>query len=331
MSTEFRKSGTYTTPIQFYNSPGGVVIIKLFKIPDVLYEFTTFQFTTLGTTGSVGPSSLAGYGGNYPGIGTSYALALSGGIQYWTVPANGNYSFTVAGAGSFHTTSDNASKIGSGVVMTASRSLVKGDLIAILVGQLGQQNADAGGGSFVVKVPSIGSLSSGTTVYFVAGGAGGPGGESDVGSNSNMDGSLTTSGKDGLYDAPAQAGTGGTAGGGGAVATNPDYSRADSGGGLNGNGAFNGFTGNAANVAKAFVNGGAGSTNNGSGGFGGGGAYGVYGNREGGGGGGYSGGGAGGTNGNGAGGGGGGTYDITGSGTKVATNTGAGYVTITKL
>jgi hypothetical protein len=220
--------------------------------------------------------------------------------------------------------------------MNASTSLTRGQRIAILVGQRGLNNGDGGGGTFVASVTGVGALST-STPLFVAGGAGGPGGEYDTydeGTNNNINGVMSTTGADGKGD---NVGAGGGIGPNGGKAP-PDYwvSAADGGAGFAGNGGFNAWPfGSINNVPKSFKNGGKGGTNGdgivGKGGFGGGAAYGPYGNRVGGGGGGYGGGGSGATNGDGAGGGGGGSYDITGVYSGSATNSGQGYVTVTKM
>jgi len=298
-----------------------------------LYSFTSFTFTPAGATGSTGPTSLTAYGTSYPGYGTSNVLSLSGGIQYWTVPETRTYSFTLAGAGSFHTTSFNKDgiKTGYGIVMNASTSLTRGQRIAILVGQRGLNNGDGGGGTFVASVTGVGALST-STPLFVAGGAGGPGGEYDTydeGTNNNINGVMSTTGADGKGD---NAGTNGGVGPNGGGTAAECCSIADGGAGFTGNGTFNFWpTGSTNNVPKSFKNGGKGGKNGGAGGFGGGAGYGPYNDRVGGGGGGYGGGGSGSTNGSGAGGGGGGSYDVTGVYSGSATNSGQGYVTVTKL
>jgi hypothetical protein len=299
-------------------------------IPSSLYSFTTFTFTPAGATGSSGPTTLAAYGTGYPGYGSSYPLTLSGGIQYWTVPDDATYTFTVAGAGSFYPTSANAIKVGYGIVMNASYSLTRGQLVAILVGQQGLNNADAGGGTFVASVTGVGVLSTAVPL-FVAGGAGGPGGQSNTGSNDNINGTLSTTGRDGKFGAPTIGGAGGVGPAGGKAPTVDGQSWADGGAGFSGNGDWRRTGGSSSNVPKSFVNGGTGGTNIGVGGFGGGAGFGPYSNREGGGGGGYGGGGSGGSSANGAGGGGGGSYDVTSSYSGSATNSGQGYVIVTKV
>ena len=299
-----------------------------------LYAFTTFTFTPIGATGASGPTSLAGYGGNYPGVGTSYALALSGGIQYWTVPMAGTYNFTLAGAGSFHSGGQNPVKTGYGIVMTTSSyTLTTGQLIAILVGQISSGSTGGGGGTFIASVSSVGNLATATPL-FIAGGAGGPGGQSATYSNDNINATLATTGRNGMPGAPVSAGAGGVGPAGATRPTNIGFSWGDQGAGFTGNGQWSERTGSSANVAKSFQNGGTGSLNTDNsapGGFGGGGAGNAYGQGAGGGGGGYGGGGSGGSDGAGAGGGGGGSYNITNVYSGSATNSATGYVTITKV
>jgi hypothetical protein len=298
----------------------------------ILYPFSTFTFTNANATGSTGPTSLAAYGTSYPGYGTLYALALSGGIQYWTVPATATYTFTLAGAGSSYPGSSNAIKQGYGIVMNATYSLTKNQLIAILVGQLGIYGPDAGGGTFIASVTGIGNLSTATPL-FVAGGAAGVGGQANVGSNDNIDGTISTTGRNGKMVVGVGAGTGGIGPAGGTTPTVDADSWADGGAGFSGNGEWCRRYKGVAYVPKSFTNGGTGGTNStvGIGGFGGGAALGSYQLGEGGGGGGYGGGGSGGSSTDGAGGGGGGSYDVSGAYSGSATNSGHGYVTITKV
>jgi hypothetical protein len=282
-----------------------------------LYSFTSFTFTPAGATGSSGPTSLTAYGTNYPGYGTSNVLSLSNGIQYWTVPETKTYRFTLAGAGSFNNSSLNPIKVGYGFVMTASYSLTKGQRIAILVGQRGLNDADAGGGTFVASVTGVGQLSTATPL-FVAGGAGGPGSSVEEYENLYINGTSS----------------GGVGPNGGNLSDSGDKFT-DSGAGFSGNGALNtDLGGEPSYVPKSFKNGGTGGRNNGQGGFGGGAAGGMawweptY---AGGGGGGYGGGGGGGYDASGGGGGGGGSYDVTGVYSGSATNSDQGYVTVTKM
>ncbi len=293
-----------------------------------LYSFSSFTFTPIGATGVSGPTTLAGYSGTYPGVGTSYALAIGNGVrqgsQLWTVPISGNYTFIVAGAGGSYTfnpygTAYNITSYGA--VGTVTLSLTAADVIQILVGQSGlpfvQGDKSTGGcgGTFIYNITT-------STLLAVCGGAGGSGadGGTSAGLGQGQPGSTT------ITPTPAagggNAGTGGTGGGGG------------TGGTVNGgNGGGGGYTGNGSGVnpGLAFVNGGTAGASGGQsliGGFGGGGG----GNGDGagpGGGGGYNGGGGGGFAGRGRGGGGGGSYISTSWTSITQTNSSTGYVTIT--
>ena len=285
-----------------------------------------FNFTNMGASGSFGPTSVT-----YSSLPLGWT-ALSGGIQYWTVPTTGNYSFIVAGAGSYFAGSQNSVKTGYGFVLNASYTLIAGQILALLVGQQGFQSdrqCGGSGGTFVALVQSVGALSSAVPL-FVAGGAGGPGYEGQDYANQSINGAASTTGQPGGPFAPGQSGAGGVGPSGGANPTSSAYSWSDSGAGFSGNGVFGGESGNPSNFARAFINGGFGDTNTVIGGFGGGGASIGYG--AGGGGGGYGGGGSGGSDGAGTGGGGGGSYSVTDfPAAGSATNSGQGYISINLL
>jgi len=316
-----------------------------------LYSFTTFTFTNAGTSGPTGPTSTAltattpGYNSIYPGLGTIYALQIINGIQYWTVPITGYYSFTLAGAGTTNSSSVNPIKTGYGIVMNiSSYQLTAGTIFAILIGQQGQ-NANGGsggaGGTFICSVSSASASSlPSATPYFIAGGAGGIGGEAagvgDAavgGANANVDATMSTTGRNGTGGNSASGGIGPN---GGSINTAGTYQFADAGAGFSGNSGWGG-----GGCSQSFTNGGLGGTgaprtySPGYGGFGGGGCEGAYGGGVGGGGGGYGGGGSGSSDAQGSGGGGGGSYDITGAyaggSGSAGGNSGQGYATITYL
>ena len=314
----FTKSAGYTTPSQLRITQAGV------KTGMFLSPFTPFTFTNMSATGAAGPTAI-----NYSPL-PSGTLSLSGGIQYWTVPSTRVYNFTVAGAGNYNPNSSAALKTGYGIILTASRSLTAGTVIAILVGQMGlvgtsDSRATGGsGGTFVATVTAAGSLA-GATPLFIAGGSGGIGYQG--GGTTDTNGTIANNGRPG-----GAGGAGGTAPNGGAGGN-----ASDGGAGYSGNGGACTFNGSTASLGISFTNGGTGGTNNyyaaAYGGFGGGGAAGqvIFSNQypAGGGGGGYGGGGGGGSGGQGASGGGGGSYDITGVYSGSSTNTGMGYVTVT--
>lgn len=328
---EIYKSPTYSTPC------GMTVTNANGKSNSYLTPFPSFTFTNMGATGQSGPTSLTGQ--PLPRGG----LSLTGGIQYWTVPGTKTYTFVVAGAGNANANSANATKAGNGVVLTATRTLNAGTVVAILVGQMGlvgtSDNRATGGsgGTFIATVTSAGSLA-GDVLLFAAGGCAGVGYETNAGANDNINGTTSTTGQNAQFQGLAQ-GNGGLGGagpnGGGVASTSPfNFQAADAGAGYSGNGA-NANAGSSAAAGKSFLNGGTGGTNGNAvayGGFGGGGGggYTISSNPYpgGGGGGGYGGGGAGSSDNIGSGGGGGGSYDISGVYSGSATNAGMGYVTV---
>jgi len=229
---------------------------------------------------------------------TTTTYNYTGSLQTFTVP-NGVNSMTIdaRGAAGGNVSVSCVGNGGLGARMSGVVSVTPGQVISILVGQLGGTNgsdAGGGGGSFVVGP--------GNTPLVIAGGGGGASNNiTNCGANINgMNASITTS----ATATTNGAGLGGVSGNGGFLAGGAGSNGA--GGGFNTNGAF---AGSANNCGKAYVNGGAGGFGGGgTGGYGGGGC-GWQTGGNGGGGGGYSGGGSGGSNPYTAGGG-GGSYNI---------------------
>jgi hypothetical protein len=244
------------------------------RLSTSLYDFTTFTFTTGGQTGRTGPSlatlKTAYNVVTYPWVdNTEYFNAVSG-IQYWTVPATGDYSFTVRGArgGSGWTSGSANNRGGYPTEINGTVSLTQGDIVHILVGQSGTNGTNAscgsrpgagGGGTFIYNNTE-------STLLFVAGGGGGASTNTiDVFGVLTQDASLTESGKDSRgSDGAVYGGTNGLGGasGTGCVAGSP--------GGAGYSGTGSSVTG--AVAASSFTSGGNGgdSTSYSDGGFGGG-------------------------------------------------------------
>lgn len=302
------------------NASGGSGIIILRYPTTDLYLFSTFTFTNAGATGANGPilSQLQNsYSATAWTQSTSYLNMTTQGIQLWTVPSSGTYTITCAGAAGG---AGNGGP-GTGAIITSNIALNAGSILKIAIGQVGVTGpspcgiaSGGGGGTFVTD--------NSNNPIMVAGGGGG-GGVSGV-----RNASLTTSGTtDG-----GNNGTGGTNGSGGTNGTQGCQTNAGSGGGLTGNGIDS--AGLTSINGLSFVNGAVGGSGGGVGGFGGGGATSATG-YMGGGGGGYSGG-AGGIVGlctcpNCFAGGGGGSYYTGTLQSNSVTNTGMGYVTVTKI
>jgi hypothetical protein len=289
--------------------------VKLAAAAVDLYAFTSFTFTPAGATGRNGPTlsaAVSAYTATAPWVtNTSYFNMTTQGYQLWTVPRTGSYTVRAAGAAS----GTSASGFGYGAIIQTTLSLTKGQVLQLLVGQMGLVWADdggGGGGSFVAS-----GLTPASGVCLVAAGGGG-------GSINSSNGELRNNGTNATSGNNNGGGTGGgTSGNGGTGGSN-----LGGGGGFIGNGQT-GTTPPANSGGLSFINGGTGGNTNTTlafGGFGGGG--GSFGSgAQGGGGGGYSGG-AGATSS--AGGGGGGSFPA-GATFIGATNTGQGYVIITAI
>ena len=126
------------------------------------------MFSNLNATGRYGPTSLGSY---YAGQDHDGQVALSSGIQQWTVPYTGDYRIEAIGAAGGYDIGINSSRYrGRGARMIGTFRLNKGEVIQVLVGQEGGINnksvsSGGGGGIFVVRGAD--------TPLIIAGGGGG--------------------------------------------------------------------------------------------------------------------------------------------------------------
>ena len=234
------------------------------------YPYTIATFSAGTQTGPTGPTLAQAQAGMTSTGDISWRTNSSyfdvvNGIQIWTVPRNGTYRITAAGARGGQSTNWGPWG-GTGASMRGDFVLVGGDKIKILVGQQGESNyydAGGGGGSFVT------TFANSPLIIAAGGGGGAPSGFSGSGSRN---GATSTGGSATSWGSAGSNGSGGGSNG-----------TPGGGGGLTGSGT--GSWGGA-----SFVAGGVGGGNQARGGFGGGGGGG--GTNGAGGGGGYSGGGA---------------------------------------
>ncbi len=304
-------------------SPSDTSSAAVLSVSTGLYDFTDHTFTNCGATGRYGPT-LSNCSSQYSGEVwyPTYFDMTTQGIQEWTVPSDGSYRITCAGAQSAVSSTSN---YGRGALIAGTFDLSRGDILFILVGQMGTASsyAGGGGGTFVATGTSLGT----TSPLIVAGGGGSSGQNTGTYfTQSQSDGQATNNGRDGTGNTHGNGATSdamiATAGSG--------YCPGAGGGGFYINGGSNSQVG-----GNSFRNGGVGGYYGGSsssfqGGFGGGGG----GYDSGAGGGGYRGGGGGGnsSSSNDGSGGGGGSYNSGTSQTNTTGgNTGHGYVTIEKL
>jgi len=237
----------------------------------------SYTFTNCSATGSVGPTQAQVTAAYLATNLNAQVQSTISGIQTWTVPYTG--AFRIEARGAQGGASTNAG--GLGATMAGDFTLTAGEVLRILVGQMGENGGTGpgggGGGSFVVRSP----YTSTTNAILVAGGGTGDG------TYLNNPGLTTTSGGFGGVSGGVngQGGLGGTRGAGG--------------GGFLTDGAPCTVNVIYSSPGQAFVNGGRGGpvTNNttcnftANGGFGGGASHGGNCINNGGAGGGYSGGG----------------------------------------
>ena len=279
-----------------------------------LYSFSTFTFQTANVVGPTGVTGAQLFGNTYSNVGntwlqnTSYFNVVNG-YQYWTVPQDGNYQITAAGARSaisnWTTNPTTVNMYGRGATISGTFALTQGQVLAIAVGQPAANVTFAsyvagggGGGTFVVlgnTFPLVVAGGGGGTggysaSYYQGGNAtttssggasnnGAPGGINGLGGNSHINASQTTSVNG--YDGGAGAGFTGNGAYGGSNTIRP--------GTLNANYGTGGWS-FAANLVGGLAGSSFNTTSASAGGFGGAGGGGAI---SAGGGGGYSGGGGG--------------------------------------
>ena len=289
-------------------------LVALFFLVIKLSGQQTYTFTNCGATGSVGPTQ-AQVNSTYSNTNLSgLVTTTTNGIQTWTVPYTGNFRIEARGAQG----GTSGSGGGLGATMIGDFTLTVGEVIQILVGQVGDNGGTGpgggGGGSFVVRTP----YTTTSSILVIAGGGSG------AGSYSFTPGVNTTTGVTGGV-------AGGTNGSGGLGGT-----RGAGGGGFLTDGAPCSVNTIYASPGQAFVNGGEGGpvTNNttcnftANGGFGGGSSHGGNCINNGGAGGGFSGGGGSSNTTSG----GGGSFNAGTNQTNTSgANTGDGRVIITEL
>ena len=278
------------TPCTAACKQGDAMSAKCTTVADIvcvapLFAFTEFGFVSSssnghggGTTTWAGPKETK-LANQYLGeVWWEKYFTVKDGVQSWTVPQDGNYRLTAAGAAGGGVTNGHAQRATgeSGRVCYDTFAFKKGDVLTIVIGQMGQTAKHGGGGGGATWAKLNHHLfSSSNTVLIVGGGGGGDGYYKLGQAGQDYLGKETTGGS---------AGDGGGGGGGAGLTTNGVTSGDESCGG-GGKQPFN--WPNPALGGTSFAP----STANGRGGFGGGGgAGGGKAANAGGGGGGYQGG-----------------------------------------
>ena len=276
-------------------SGGGVVNTDLARfMPRPLFAYTTNKFTPCGATGINGPTE-SDCDTEYAGeVWLDDYFSVSGGIQKFTIPMTGSYTFSLRGAGGGDGPVHNG---GYPRQLIGTLNLNVGDVIEMAIGQLGEDwngtatcggydrgSGGGGGGTFVYNETT-------STLLFAAGGGGG---SSRTLEGERNDAPSSTEAQNGTGQ--SEGAPGGEAGEGGDSAQDDEYACTHGGGGGGGyeqdGEVFYPAHQHGTLPGEGFLQGGQGGASpQGDGGFGGGGGAGFYGA---GGGGGYSGGGGGG-------------------------------------
>jgi hypothetical protein len=148
------------------------VSISSFAGAQALYTLAsnTHTFTSGGVTGSTPPTITqlrTAYSGASAWRDTYLRQGDYQGYQDWTVPVSGLYQFNVKGASGYN--GSGAGGVGRGAIVQGRVNLTKGEIITIVVGQIGNAPASgtlwggSGGGTFVVR-------KTGKQPLFIAGG-----------------------------------------------------------------------------------------------------------------------------------------------------------------
>jgi len=177
-----------------------------------LYPFTSFMFTTAGTSGSTGPLGtriLAAYtgssSGSYFSNRTFFTTGSFQGYQIWTVPETATYEIEVAGAASGVSSYPIIYSGSMGAIVKARVPLTQGQKFTMVVGQrslntaisgLAYVGVGGGGGSFFVCGSLSGNGSTATTGSLSRHNA--PGGTGSLGGRSHINTASVVSSN--LYD-----------------------------------------------------------------------------------------------------------------------------------
>ena len=246
-----------------------------------LYEFTSNTFNNSSATGATGPT-LSNCQTEYSGQAfLNGFFSVTSGVQFWTVPQDGDYSFTIQGATGGQGGSDLT--YGKPAQCTGTFTLSSGDIVRIVVGQSGTNGAGtcggSGGGGGGATAVSYGTTEANSTsnIIAIAGGGGAGAVNVDAGDAQTTQGSLPSQG--------SSSSTTPSLGNGGASAPTACVTSGNGGGGWNTAGNDVQTNGGGEALSASLPQGG--DVNYKDGGFGGGGSGGQY---AGGGGGGYTGG-----------------------------------------
>lgn len=156
---------------------------------------TSMTFNSCDGVGAIGPT-MAGCLSSYTNTPPGTSFSVTNGIQHWTAPVTGTYGISAFG-GAGGKSASCGSNPGYGANVRLNITLTAGQVLDIVVGQVGQYGNVSGGGGGAT------TLSSGGVPIVVAGGGGGCAPKT-LGYN----GGVTNSKASGLGGSGAEAGAG---------------------------------------------------------------------------------------------------------------------------
>ena len=216
-STTEANAGSFTLITKAFDGSSFKSAPTLINLSFGLFDFTTHTFTTGNTTntGEHRATNKNTFISAYSGAGfenNSDHFNVLHGIQLWKVPSDGNYEFEVASAGGGSNNRGHSG--GTGRVIKGTKSLTRGTVIRIIVGNRGgrfQYTAGGGGASVVSLGNSMSNAtpaasSNGAFPWIMPGAGGGAGDSGGNGYNANSGESATNAHS---YGANTSVGTGG--------------------------------------------------------------------------------------------------------------------------
>ncbi len=192
--------------VAYNNITANLTVTAEYTYDPSLYAFTSHTFNPGAALGQYGPT-LAQCQTEYAGevwLNDYFDMNIQG-QQLWTVPKDGTYRITAKGAAG----ADESGQFGGhGASMRGDFVLTKGDVLKIVVGQMGTTNSgdgSGGGGGSFVWTDSVG----GPGKMIIAGGGGGSGEENTASGKDGQAGTSALNGDGGASVAAGLAGVGG--------------------------------------------------------------------------------------------------------------------------
>lgn len=127
----------------YINAVSAILLVYCFC--NKLYSQQTYTFTHCNAVGNIGPTQ-GQVNTAYLSTNLNGSVVSTAGIQSWTVPLTGLYEIDIHAASGGTPTSYTTRVGGLGARVRGEFILTQGDVLQILVGQVGSQSGGSGGG-----------------------------------------------------------------------------------------------------------------------------------------------------------------------------------------